>query len=85
MGAPRLGRLIEPAALAALLGAAAAVAPGLEAWVFDRNGTEVARAGTTAAGIVDAVVADVASFRGRAEPSDDLTLLVVRRQPVAPG
>jgi sigma-B regulation protein RsbU (phosphoserine phosphatase) len=39
-------------------------------------------AGTTAAGIVDAVVADVASFRGRAEPSDDLTLLVVRRQPV---
>jgi serine phosphatase RsbU (regulator of sigma subunit) len=42
-------------------------------------------AGTTAAGIVDAVVADVASFRGRAEPSDDLTLLVVRRQPVVAG
>ena len=39
-------------------------------------------AGTTAAGSVDAVVADVASFRGRAEPSDDLTLLIVRRQPV---
>jgi serine phosphatase RsbU (regulator of sigma subunit) len=42
-------------------------------------------AGTSAAGIVDAVVADVASFRGRAEPSDDLTLLVVRRQPIGPG
>ncbi|HEX2756852.1 MAG TPA: SpoIIE family protein phosphatase [Candidatus Limnocylindrales bacterium] len=42
-------------------------------------------AGTTAAGIVAAVTADVASFRGRAEPSDDLTLLVVRRQPAAAG
>ena len=39
-------------------------------------------AGMPAAGIVDAVVADVAAFRGRAEPSDDLTLLVVRRQPL---
>ena len=38
-------------------------------------------AGATAGGIVDAVTADVAAFRGRAEPSDDLTLLVVRRQP----
>ena len=38
-------------------------------------------AGAAAAGIVDAVTADVAAFRGRAEPSDDLTLLVVRRLP----
>jgi len=35
--------------------------------------------GTSAAGIIAAVVADVASFRAGAEPSDDLTLLVVRR------
>jgi len=41
-------------------------------------------AGTSAAGIVHAVVADVASFRGSADPSDDLTLLVVRRQPIGP-
>jgi serine phosphatase RsbU (regulator of sigma subunit) len=38
-------------------------------------------AGTPAAGMVEAVVADVEAFRGGAEPSDDLTLLVVRRQP----
>jgi serine phosphatase RsbU (regulator of sigma subunit) len=36
--------------------------------------------GTRAAGIVAAVVVDVAAFRAGAEPSDDLTLLVVRRQ-----
>jgi sigma-B regulation protein RsbU (phosphoserine phosphatase) len=41
----------------------------------------VSLAGRPARAIVDAVVADVAAFRGRAEPSDDLTLLVVRRQP----
>jgi len=40
-------------------------------------------AGGSAAEIVDAVMADVAAFRGDAEPSDDLTLLVVRRLPVA--
>lgn len=40
-----------------------------------------ALAGQPARAIVDAVVADVAAFRGRAEPSDDLTLLVVRRDP----
>jgi serine phosphatase RsbU (regulator of sigma subunit) len=39
--------------------------------------------GTTAAGMVDAIVTDVAAFRGPAEPSDDLTLLVVRRQPAS--
>jgi len=39
-------------------------------------------AGTTAAGIVAAVTADVAAFRGRAEPSDDLTMLVVRREAI---
>jgi serine phosphatase RsbU (regulator of sigma subunit) len=39
-------------------------------------------AGQSARQIVDAVVADVAGFRGDAEPSDDLTLLVVRRQSV---
>ena len=38
-------------------------------------------AGSSAGAIVDAVVTDVAAFRGRAEPSDDLTLLVVRREP----
>ncbi len=42
-------------------------------------------AGTPAAGIVAAIDADVASFRGSAEPSDDLTLLVVRRQPARVG
>jgi serine phosphatase RsbU (regulator of sigma subunit) len=36
-------------------------------------------AGRSAREIVDAVTADVADFRGDAEPSDDLTLLVVRR------
>lgn len=36
-------------------------------------------AGESAAAIVDAVALDVARFRGDAEPSDDLTLLVVRR------
>jgi phosphoserine phosphatase RsbU/P len=44
-----------------------------------------ALAGQPAGAIVDAVVADVAAFRGRAEPSDDLTLLVVRRQPAGVG
>ena len=38
-------------------------------------------AGSTAGEITAAVLADVAAFRGSAEPSDDLTLLVVRRQP----
>jgi len=42
-------------------------------------------AGAPARGIVDAVVADVTAFRGRAEPSDDLTLLVARRQPAGGG
>jgi serine phosphatase RsbU (regulator of sigma subunit) len=42
-------------------------------------------AGTPARSMVEAVVADVAAFRGRAEPSDDLTLLVVRRQPAVPA
>jgi serine phosphatase RsbU (regulator of sigma subunit) len=41
-------------------------------------------AGRSAAGMVDAIAADVASFRGAAEPSDDLTLLVVRRESGAP-
>ena len=41
--------------------------------------------GVPAGGIVDAVVADVTAFRGRAEPSDDLTLLVVRRLARADG
>ena len=40
-------------------------------------------AGRTAAEIVETVVDDVATFRAGAEPSDDLTLLVVRRQPRA--
>jgi serine phosphatase RsbU (regulator of sigma subunit) len=40
-------------------------------------------AGTPATGIVAAIAGDVAAFRGSAEPSDDLTLLVVRRQPGA--
>jgi serine phosphatase RsbU (regulator of sigma subunit) len=38
-------------------------------------------AGADAATIVDTVVADVAAFRGEADPSDDVTLLVVRRDP----
>jgi serine phosphatase RsbU (regulator of sigma subunit) len=41
--------------------------------------------GEPARAIVEAVVADVAAFRGRAEPSDDVTLLVVRRQPAVPA
>jgi len=40
-----------------------------------------ALAGRSAADVVDAVVADVTGFRGDAEPSDDLTLLVLRRLP----
>jgi serine phosphatase RsbU (regulator of sigma subunit) len=36
--------------------------------------------GRSAAAIVEAIATDVASFRGAAEPSDDLTLLVVRRE-----
>jgi len=47
MGAPKLGRLIERAALHGLLAAAAAVAPGLEVLVVDRDGTVIA--GSTAA------------------------------------
>jgi sigma-B regulation protein RsbU (phosphoserine phosphatase) len=39
-------------------------------------------AGRSAQAIVDAVMADVAGFRGEAEASDDLTLLVVRREPI---
>jgi serine phosphatase RsbU (regulator of sigma subunit) len=39
----------------------------------------------SAAAIVEAIVKDVASFRGRAEPSDDLTLLVVRREAPTAG
>jgi sigma-B regulation protein RsbU (phosphoserine phosphatase) len=38
-------------------------------------------AGRTAIEIVETVIEDVATFRAGAEPSDDLTLLVVRRQP----
>lgn len=38
-------------------------------------------AGASAAAIVNAIALDVAAFRGAAEPSDDLTLLVVRRAP----
>jgi adenylate cyclase len=38
----------------------------------------LAARGATAQGIVDAVVADVRSFAGAAEPADDVTLLVVR-------
>ena len=41
-------------------------------------------AGRPARAIVDAVTTDVASFRGNAEPSDDLTLIVVRRAPLVP-
>ena len=41
-------------------------------------------AGADAAAIVETVVADVAAFRGAAEPSDDVTLLVVRHDPTAP-
>jgi len=37
-----------------------------------------ARAGSSAAGILEAVLADVASHRRGAEPSDDLTLLVLK-------
>ena len=39
-------------------------------------------AGADATTIVDTVVADVTGFRGEADPSDDLTLLVVRHDPV---
>jgi sigma-B regulation protein RsbU (phosphoserine phosphatase) len=38
-------------------------------------------AGRSATEVVDAVVADVTEFRAGAEPSDDLTLLVLRRLP----
>lgn len=41
----------------------------------------VALVGRSADEIVHAVTTDVASFRAAAEPSDDLTLLVVRREP----
>jgi serine phosphatase RsbU (regulator of sigma subunit) len=40
-------------------------------------------AGRSATEVVDAVVADVTEFRAGAEPSDDLTLLVLRRLPTA--
>jgi Stage II sporulation protein E (SpoIIE) len=39
-------------------------------------------AGQPATTMVDAIVADVAAFRAGAEASDDLTLLIVRREPV---
>ena len=39
--------------------------------------------GQSAQEIVDAVLADVAAFRGGAEPYDDVTLLVIRRRPVS--
>jgi phosphoserine phosphatase RsbU/P len=42
-------------------------------------------AGGSAAEIVEAIVRDVTAFRNGAEPSDDLTLLVVRRLPGASG
>jgi serine phosphatase RsbU (regulator of sigma subunit) len=42
-------------------------------------------AGAAAATIVETVVADVAAFRGEADPSDDVTLLVVRRDPAGRG
>ena len=45
----------------------------------------VALAGASAGEIVQAIDRDVAAFRGRAEPSDDLTLLVVRRRPLEAG
>jgi serine phosphatase RsbU (regulator of sigma subunit) len=38
-------------------------------------------AGASAATIVDTIVADVAAFRSGADPSDDLTLLVLRHDP----
>jgi serine phosphatase RsbU (regulator of sigma subunit) len=40
-------------------------------------------AGQSAAEIVAAVTADVEAFRSGAEASDDLTLLVIRRLPLA--
>jgi len=45
----------------------------------------VALAGASAGEIVQAIDRDVAAFRGRAEPSDDLTLLVVRRRLLEAG
>jgi sigma-B regulation protein RsbU (phosphoserine phosphatase) len=42
-------------------------------------------AGRSAREIVDAITTDVAGFRGDAEPSDDLTLLVVRRDALGRG
>ena len=47
------------------------------------HGLVASLAGATATAIVDAVVADVTAFRTGADPSDDLTLLVVRRAPNA--
>jgi sigma-B regulation protein RsbU (phosphoserine phosphatase) len=41
--------------------------------------------GRSAAEVVEALARDVASFRGAAEPSDDLTLLVVRRVAASDG
>jgi len=50
----------------------------------DRFEALLATLGNRAAGeVVDAVVHDVAAFRAGAEPSDDLTLLVIRRLPEA--
>jgi sigma-B regulation protein RsbU (phosphoserine phosphatase) len=64
-------------------GVTEARAPGGAFYGEDRYRALLARlAGSSAAAIVAAVRADVAAFRGSAEPSDDLTLLVVRRQPV---
>jgi hypothetical protein len=41
MGVPKLHRLIEGSGLDALLASASAIAPGLQAWVVDRDGTAV--------------------------------------------
>ena len=41
--------------------------------------------GRSAEALVAAIVADVTAFRGDAEPSDDLTILVARRRPDHPG
>src|SRR6476619_6091831 len=41
MGGPKLHRLIEGSGLDALLASASAVAPGLRAWVLERDGTAV--------------------------------------------
>ena len=42
MGTPTLRRLVDQAALDALLTAASAVSPGLDAWIVDGDGTDIA-------------------------------------------